>query len=83
MAIKATINRKSDQNINGDAYTNSFQVVKLFLALLRWDLSENDFTFISCLDGGTHLASSVEMSPSGIWFRHCSMILENNRNSLQ
>ena len=34
MATKAAIHRKSDQNINGDAYTNSFQVVKLFLHCL-------------------------------------------------
>ena len=38
-------------------------------------------TFISCLLGGTHLASSVEISPSGIWFKHCSIILKSKTKS--
>ncbi|MPC33517.1 hypothetical protein E2C01_026870 [Portunus trituberculatus] len=32
-------------------------------------------TFISALLGGATLASSTRTSPGGIWFRHCSMIL--------
>jgi hypothetical protein len=42
---------------------------------------ENERTFISALDGGTHLASSVLTSPSGIWFRHCSMMRNDWRIS--
>ncbi len=42
---------------------------------------QNCVTFISALVGGTHLASSVRTSPSGIWFKHCSMIRRDSRIS--
>lgn len=54
--------------------TNAWTLMHDHWCMHHWCIHIISLTFISDLDGGTTLWSSVLISPAGIWFKHCSMM---------